>query len=174
MKNLLKNVKSSLFKNVNFKLFSSTQQTTIQPWVEVENRLTKLKSELVLKEHGQIEKYVLNLLSSYYRTTNRDTLSSVSSLEEHGLDSLDALELCCQIEDELGYIIEAEVMPKFSKVKHFINFIKHMEGYKTEHKILPQQKAHESEENWDDWVVNGEKLKAKLYGYTKEKDTKKH
>ena len=99
---------------------------------------------------------------------------SVSSLEEHGLDSLDALELCCQIEDELGYIIEAEVMPKFSKVKHFINFIKHMEGYKAEHKILPQQQAHESEENWGDWIINGEKLKAKLYGYTQEKEGKKH
>ena len=56
MKYIFKNVKTSMIGNIHKKLFS-TQQTTVQPWVEVENRIAKLKSELVLKKHGQIEKY---------------------------------------------------------------------------------------------------------------------
>ena len=46
-----------------------------------------------------------------------------SKFEDHGLDSLDAIELIIQLEDELGYVIDAENLNKFTKPKHFVNFI---------------------------------------------------
>ena len=70
------------------------------------------------------------------------------------------------LEDELGYIIEAETMPQFTKVKHFVNFIKQMEAYKQEFHMMPQEKAHAKEENWDDWIPKGEALRSKLFRYT--------
>lgn len=88
------------------------------------------------------------------------------------MDSLDAIEISMILEDELGYIIEAETMPKFTKVKHFVNYIKHMEAYKKEHFLLPQMKAHQADETWDDWIPKGEKIRAKLRSFVK-KDGKK-
>ena len=177
----MKNMKNILNKNVlrlninkNLRFFSTEQ--SVQPWVGVENKLAKLRSELVLTEHSQIENYVVNLVRGYYRTTNKDAVTKDSVLEDHGLDSVDSLELCVNLEDELGYIIEAETMTKFSKVSHFINYILHLEAYKREFKVLPQTASQESTENWDDFVPQGEALKNKLYGYTKEgkKDGEKH
>lgn len=141
--------------------------SNVQPWVEVENRLAKLRGELVLKEHSQMEQYAINLVKGYYRSTNKDNISIKSTLAEHGLDSLDSLELCVQLEDELGYIIEAETMPKVTKVKHIVNLIKQFEAYKQEFKMTAQERAHKDEENWDDWMPKGEKLKQKLYGFVK-------
>ena len=50
-----------------------------------------------------------------------------------------------------------------------------MEAYKKEFLGLPQFKAHEPAESWDNWFKGGEKLKQKLAGYTKKgkKETKK-
>jgi hypothetical protein len=64
-------------------------------------------------------------------------------------------------------------MPKFKKVKHYVNFVKHMEAYKKEFAGLPQFKAHESVENWSSWVKGGDSLKAKLDGFTKKGKGKK-
>ena len=56
---------------------------------------------------------------------------------DHGLDSLDVVEFVIRIEDELGYLIDAENLEKFKKPRHFVNFIKHMEAYKEEHGHAP-------------------------------------
>jgi acyl carrier protein len=162
MKSLLKTSKFSLNKTI--KLFS----TQIQPWVEVESRINKIRGELVLSDQSKIEKYAVNLIKNYYRSTNKDAITKDSDFKDHGLDSIDSLELCVQLEDELGYIIEAETMPKLTKVKHFINFIKHMEAYKQEHKVLPQEAATSYEASWEDWLPKGDKLKEKLVKHTKE------
>ena len=60
-------------------------------------------------------------------------------MSDHGLDSLDTIELVIQIEDELGYLIDAECLELFTKPKHFVNFITQMEAYKTEHDRLPHE-----------------------------------
>lgn len=165
LNNLKRISKISLLK-LKIQAFS----TAVQPWIEIENRLAKTRGELVLAEESQINAYALNLVKSYFRTTNKQALKIDSALKDHGLDSLDSLELCVQLEDELGYIIEAETMPKFSKVSHFINFITHMEAYKRENKVLPQVKAVSPEGNWDNYMPMGETIKNKLYDLTKEKD----
>jgi len=146
---------------------------SVQPWVEVENRLAKLRGELVLADEGRIENYVLGVVRGYFRTTYKDGLSLESKLSDHGLDSLDSIEIGMILEDELGYIIEAETLPQFTKVKHFVNYIKQIEEYKKEHIILPQFKAQESEESWDSWIPYGEKLKSKLFNMTTDKKAEK-
>ena len=102
------------------------------------------KNALVLKTNDEIEKYVLSIVRDYFRTTQKASVTLDSNFKDHGLDSLDAIELVIRIEDELGYIIDGENLQKFKKPKHFFNFIKQMEAYKTEFKQLPQAntKAH--------------------------------
>ena len=50
---------------------------------------------------------------------------------------MDAIEFVIRIEDELGYVIDAENLEKFKKPRHFVNFIKQLEAYKTEFNKLP-------------------------------------
>ena len=66
-------------------------------------------------------------------------MSLDSKFKDHGLDSLDVIELVIRIEDELGYIVDGENLQKFKKPRHFVNFIKQMEAYKTEFKQLPHE-----------------------------------
>ena len=47
-------------------------------------------------------------MKNYFRTTKKAKVSLESEFTDHGLDSLDAIELIIQIEDELGYVIDAE------------------------------------------------------------------
>jgi acyl carrier protein len=152
---------------------TNKSERAVQPWVEVENRLAQLRGELVLADHGKIEEYVIGVFKGYFRTTYRDGLRLDSLLSDHGLDSLDAIEIGMILEDELGYIIEAETLPQFTKVKHYVNYIKQIEAYKKEHILLPQERARRSEESWDGWIPFGDKLKAKLFGMTSEKTSKK-
>ena len=136
-----------------------------------------MRGELVLADEGRIENYVLGVVKGYFRTTYKDGLTIDSKLSDHGLDSLDSIEIGMILEDELGYIIEAETLPQFTKVKHFVNYIKQIEAYKKEHIILPQVRAQEDEENWDSWIPYGEKLKSKLFKMTtnkKEAKNEKH
>lgn len=79
-----------------------SETVQIQPWVDVENRLEKLRGELVLSQQDQIEKYVLSVIKGYFRTTYKEGLNVESNLADHGLDSLDAVELSMILEDELG------------------------------------------------------------------------
>lgn len=83
----------------------STVGSQIQPWVEVENRISKIRGELVLTEQDKIEDYVLGVVKGYFRTTYKDGVTLNSNLSDHGLDSLDSIELAMILEDELGKII---------------------------------------------------------------------
>ncbi len=100
------------------------------------------ENALVLKDNDQIEKYVLSIVKNYFRTTKKAKVSLESSFRDHGLDSLDVIELIIQVEDELGYVIDAENLNKFKKPKHFVNFIAHMEAYKNEFHHLPTEGVH--------------------------------
>jgi acyl carrier protein len=90
------------------------------------------RNQLVLKKDEDIEAYVLKTLRNYFRTTNKLGLTPESRLSDHGLDSLDSIELAMQLEEDLGYTISAETLPVLNKVKHFINYIKHVEQFKHE------------------------------------------
>ena len=105
----------------------------------------KAKSQehaLVLKDNDQIQKYVLSIVKNYFRTTKKAKVSLDSVLTEHGLDSLDVIELVIQVEDELGYVIDADNLNKFKSPKHFVNFITQMEAYKNEFHRLPHDNVH--------------------------------
>ena len=95
------------------------------------------KNGLVLKTNDEIDEYVLSVVRDYFRTTKKASVGLDSAFTDHGLDSLDAIEMVIRIEDELGYVIDAENLEKFKKPRHFVNFIKHMEAYKTEFKKAP-------------------------------------
>ena len=47
----------------------------------------------MLKDNDQIEKYVLSIVRSYFRTTKKAKVNLESNLRDHGLDSLDLIEL---------------------------------------------------------------------------------
>ena len=96
------------------------------------------KNALVLKSDDEIEQYVISITKDYFRTTKKASVALDSAFAEHGLDSLDVVELIIRVEDELGYLIDAENLEKFKKPRHFVNFIKQMEGYKEEFNRLPQ------------------------------------
>ena len=98
---------------------------------------------LVLKSNDEIEQYVLSVVKNYFRTTKKASVALDSKFSDHGLDSLDAIELVIQIEDELGYLIDAEKLELFKTPKHFVNFISQMEAYKAEHKRLPHEGIYE-------------------------------
>jgi acyl carrier protein len=90
------------------------------------------RNSLILRKEEEIEKYVLNLVSNYFRTTNKSQLTAKSLLTDHGLDHLDSVELVVRIEDELGYVIPGEALLCFTSVKSFINYIKQTEDFKLE------------------------------------------
>ena len=97
------------------------------------------KDALVLKTNDEIEEYVLSITKDYFRTTKKASVSLDSAFTDHGLDSLDTIELIIRVEDELGYLIDAENLEKFKKPRHFVNFIKQMEAYKEEFNKLPHE-----------------------------------
>jgi acyl carrier protein len=88
------------------------------------------RTHLVLKKKEDIDTYVLNMIRNYFRTTNKAGLSLESNLIDHGLDSLDSIELAMQVEEDLGYVISAETLPVLNRPKHFVNYIWHVEQFK--------------------------------------------
>ena len=100
------------------------------------------ENALVLKDNDQIEKYVLSIVKNYFRTTKKAKVTLDSTFKDHGLDSLDVIELIIQVEDELGYVIDAENLNRFKKPKHFVNFISQLEAYKNEFHKLPHEGLH--------------------------------
>lgn len=42
-----------------------------------------------------------------------------------------------QLEEDLGYVISAETLPSFSKVKHYVNYIEQVEAFKTANNKAP-------------------------------------
>ena len=81
----------------------------------------------------------MSITKDYFRTTRKASVTLDSEFKTHGLDSLDVVELVIRVEDELGYMVDAENLEKFKKPRHFVNFIKQMEGYKEEFNRLPMQ-----------------------------------
>ena len=97
----------------------------------------KTHHTLALKTDDEIIHYVPNVCRDYFRTTKKQKMTLNSSLKEHGLDSLDVIELVIRIEDDLGYVIDAENLDLFKKPKHFVNYIKSIESYRSEFNRLP-------------------------------------
>ena len=102
------------------------------------------RTSLTLKKQEDIESYVIKTVQNYFRTTYKqgNTVSDSgvnksSTLAEHGLDSLDAIEISMQIEEDLGYTISAETLPSFTKVKHYITYIEQVEAFKRENNKSP-------------------------------------
>ena len=48
---------------------------------------------LVLKTNDEISDYVLSLVRNYFRTTKKASVNLESKFSDHGLDSLDVIEL---------------------------------------------------------------------------------
>ena len=113
---------------------SDKKHTSLELW---KAQVDANKHGLVLKTNDEIEAYVLSLVKDYFRTTRKAAVTLDSAFAEHGLDSLDAIEFVIRIEDELGYLIDAENLELFKKPRHFVNFIKQLEAYKTEFNRLP-------------------------------------
>ena len=55
--------------------------------------LADKKNALSLKTSDEIEEYVISIVKSYFRTTKKASVSLESSFADHGLDSLDVIEL---------------------------------------------------------------------------------
>ena len=53
----------------------------------------KQENALVLKSNDEIEQYVLSVVKGYFRTTKKASVGLDSHLTDHGLDSLDVIEL---------------------------------------------------------------------------------
>ena len=98
--------------------FKASDQVSL--WKDIK---AKQDHSLVLKSNDEIEQYVLSMFRNYFRTTKKASVSLDCHFSDHGLDSLDVIELVIQVEDELGYLIDAEKLELFKKPKHFVNFI---------------------------------------------------
>lgn len=81
-----------------------------------------------LNSQQDIEKYVLKLFKDYFRTINIIKLSLKSSFQDHGLDSLDGLELVTKVEDQLGIHANDETLRSLNTVAGFVNFIKNAQN----------------------------------------------
>ena len=113
---------------------SGQEQASLELW-----RDQVKKNSLVLSNNDEIEAYVISIVRDYFRTTKKASVTLDSLFADHGLDSLDAVEFVIRIEDELGYLIEAENLELFKKPRHFVNFIKQLEAYKVEFNRLPHE-----------------------------------
>ena len=100
-------------------------------------------NSLVLKSDDEIENYVISVVRNYFRTTRKANVNLDSDFADHGLDSLDVIEFVIQIEDELGYLIDAEKLELFRRPRHFANYISQMEAYRNEHNRLPHEGIYE-------------------------------
>ncbi|CAI2381620.1 unnamed protein product [Moneuplotes crassus] len=138
---LFKTAQRSIYSELGYEShsiqeFKGNKSTgAIELWREYEDE----SNALTLKDHDEISDYVLKISRDYFRTTKKATLELESSYRDHGLDSLDVIELIIQVEDDLGYVIDAENLEKFQKPKHFVNFIKQIEAYKEEFGKLPHE-----------------------------------
>ena len=53
----------------------------------------KQDHSLVLKTNDDIKDYVISIVRNYFRTTKKASVSLESQFKDHGLDSLDVIEL---------------------------------------------------------------------------------
>ena len=59
-------------------------------WMDIKH---SQDNALVLKSNDEIEQYVLSVVKNYFRTTMKASVTLDSNFSDHGLDSLDAIEL---------------------------------------------------------------------------------
>mmetsp|Transcript_4399 Transcript_4399/g.6629 ORF Transcript_4399/g.6629 Transcript_4399/m.6629 type:complete len:143 (+) Transcript_4399:59-487(+) len=123
---------SSLMHSCTTPHNESNPNTQVTPMMYDKEGNVTPRSWLVLHTQEEIEKYVLNLFKNYFRTTNKGHLSADSVFKDHGLDSLDAVELVVRMEDELGYVVPGEALRCFSSIRSFVNYIKQTEDFKRE------------------------------------------
>jgi hypothetical protein len=71
-------------------LVTDSKQGEVSLWQE---KAKAQENALVLKDNDQIEKYVISIVKNYFRTTKKAKVSLESTFKEHGLDSLDVIEL---------------------------------------------------------------------------------
>lgn len=88
---------------------------------------------LVLRTRQSIEDYVMKTVKDYFRTTHRNALTLTSDLSNHGLDSLDTVEIAMTVEADLGYLIASENLPAFQKPIHYVNYIEQVENFKVQY-----------------------------------------
>eukprot|EP01017_Pseudomicrothorax_dubius_P002416 TRINITY_DN1005_c0_g1_i2.p1 TRINITY_DN1005_c0_g1~~TRINITY_DN1005_c0_g1_i2.p1 ORF type:complete len:160 (-),score=41.65 TRINITY_DN1005_c0_g1_i2:153-632(-) len=119
---------------VSTKVEKTTKKAEIQQYIDGQ---LVTRNYLVLKKKEDIEGYVLKTIRNYFRTTNKAGLTLDSKFEDHGLDSLDCIELAMQVEEDLGYVISAETLPVLRKARHFVNYIWHVEQFKEQTKSVP-------------------------------------
>ena len=138
--------RKSLLRTCQFRFATSNAQVSKQVLTEkkrddvityYENGQLVTRSAIVLRKQEQVEAYVFKMLGEYFKTTNKANLHLESNLKDHGIDSLDVIELAMQLEEDLGYRIATENLPIFHKVKHFVNFINQVENFKETNNKAP-------------------------------------
>ena len=97
----------------------------------------EFKPFLIMRSKENVEDYVLALVKNYFRSTYKSGITAESDLSTHGLDSIDAMELAMQIEEDLGYTIPSETLSNFHRVKHYINYIVQVEAFKFDYNKSP-------------------------------------
>ena len=102
----------------------------------IDNELVPVTT-LVLRTRQSIEEYVMKTIKDYFRTTNRNAITMESNLANHGLDSLDTVEIAMNVENDLGYLIASENLPAFSKPIHYVNYIEQVENFKMQYSKDP-------------------------------------
>ena len=55
------------------------------------------RSALILKKEEDIDQYSVNVVKNYFRTLNKANITLESALIDHGLDSLDSIEISMQV-----------------------------------------------------------------------------
>lgn len=109
-----------------------TAHTNAVKYQYIDNEL-KPVNQLVLRTRQSIEEYVMRVIKDYFRTTQRASLNMNSDLNEHGLDSLDLVEVAMQVETDLGYMIASENLAAFKRPIHFANYIEQVESFKAQY-----------------------------------------
>ena len=55
------------------------------------------RSSLILKKEQDIDEYAVNVVRNYFRCLNKANVTQDSNLIDHGLDSLDSIEISMQV-----------------------------------------------------------------------------
>ena len=78
---------------------AGTTAGSVELW---KGQVDATKNALVLKTDDEIEQYVVSITKDYFRTTRKASVGLDSAFSDHGLDSLDVIELVIRVEDVTG------------------------------------------------------------------------
>ena len=67
----------------------SSKAGTVELWKDSK----QTNSALILQTREEVEKYVLSVVTGYFLTTKKASVNLESEFKDHGLDSLDIIEL---------------------------------------------------------------------------------